>query len=269
MLEIIERAIQEYNPAKVFALFSGGNDSVCAAHVASQASKFDGVVFLDTGIKLQETFDHAMSTANKFGWDFQSVATPENYDDLVLQYGFPGPAAHRYMYIWLKERAVRKLIRDNKTHHGDKILLITGVRQHESKRRMESVTSPIVKDGAKVWVAPLWKWTGAQKEDYIKENNLPVNKAKALIHVSGDCLCGAYNDKGDFQMLKGFYPEEAERIEKLQEKVMKTHPWAWDEQPPKWWQDWLNGQNFLSTDFMPLCWQCDELAAQQRVERTR
>lgn len=266
--EIINNAIQEYKPFKVFALFSGGNDSVCAAHVASQASKFDGVVYIDTGIKLQETFDHARETANKFGWPFQVVKTTEDYDDLVLKYGFPGPAAHRYMYIWLKERAIRKLIRDTKTNRNQRILLITGVRKHESKRRMENVTSPIVKEGAKVWVSPLWEWTDEIKSNYIQDHSLPTNKAKNIIHVSGDCLCGAYNDKGDLEMLKAFYPDEAARIERLQNQVMETHPWAWDEQPPKWWQNWLDGQNFLSTEFMPLCWQCNELAAQQRVHLT-
>jgi 3'-phosphoadenosine 5'-phosphosulfate sulfotransferase (PAPS reductase)/FAD synthetase len=267
-LAIINEAIDTFQPYKVFALFSGGNDSVCSVHIASHAKQFDGAVFIDTGIKIQQTLDHARATAERFGWNFQIVQTPESYDKIVKKYGFPGASAHRYMYIMLKERALDRLMRETKTHRNQSIMLITGVRQHESARRMKNVTGAVVKQKSRVWVAPLWDWTDEVKAAYMAEYNLPQNPVKPIMHISGDCLCGAYNDKGDLQMLKAFYPQEAERIEKLQTEVMKTHPWAWDEMPPKWWRDYKNGQRFLSDEFLPLCWQCDNLAAQHSVQRT-
>lgn len=259
-VEIINTAIEEYKPFKVFALFSGGNDSVCSVHIASQAKQFDGAVFIDTGIKVQQTLDHARSVADKFGWKFQVVQTPESYDQIVLKHGFPGAPAHRYMYIMLKERAIDRLLRENKTRRRQNIMLITGVRRHESQRRMVSVTSPVVKVKAKIWVAPMWEWTAETKAEYMEKHQLPQNPVKPIMHVSGDCLCGAYNDKGDFAILKAFYPEEAERIQRLQDKVMKTYPWAWDEMPPKWWIEAKKGQLLLGGDFNPLCWQCDNAA---------
>ena len=260
-LEIINSAINEYKPFKVFALFSGGNDSVCSAHIASQAKQFDGVVFIDTGIKVQQTLDHACSVADKFGWKFQVVQTPESYDQIVLKHGFPGASAHKFMYIMLKERAIDKLLRETKTHRNQIIMLVTGVRRHESQRRMVSVTSPVVKVKAKVWVAPMWDWTAEIKVEYMKCHQLPENPVKPIMHISGDCLCGAYNDKGDLAILKAFYPAEAERIEKLQSEVMKSHPWTWDEMPPSWWKAYQQGQRFLGDEFMPLCWQCENMAA--------
>jgi len=264
-IEIINSAIDEYHPFRVFCLFSGGNDSVCSAHIASQAKQFDGVVYIDTGIKIQQTLDHARSVAEQFNWNFQVVKTPESYDDIVLKHGFPGPSSHRYMYIMLKERAIEKLFRETKTHRSQKIILITGVRRHESVRRMTTVTSSVVKVHSKIWVAPMWEWTDEDKALYIQRYNLPQNPVKPVMHISGDCLCGAYNDKGDFEILKIFYPDEARRIEELQNKVMKTHPWSWEEAPPKWLKQYKEGQMFLGDQFMPLCWNCDLMAANNHV----
>ncbi len=259
-VEIINRAIAEYKPLRVFALFSGGDDSVCAAHIASQARQFDGVVYIDTGIKIEQALVHARAVADRFGWPFRVVETPESYDEIVLQHGFPGPAAHRYMYIMLKERAVRRLLRETKQKRSDRIMLITGVRKHESQRRIKTVTAPVKKIKAQVWVAPMWEWTEKRKRTYMRDHGLPENPIKRIMHISGDCLCGAYNDKGDLAILQIFYPAEAARIVQLQERVMQKFPWAWDEQPPKWWKNVQNGQMFLMDEFMPLCWQCEHMA---------
>ena len=257
-LEIIETAIHEYKPYKVFALFSGGNDSICATHLAAQASQFDGAVFVDTGIKVQQTLDHARAVAARFGWPFRVVETPMSYDEFVLKNGFPGPAMHKRMYIILKERALDKLIRETKTERMQNILLITGVRRYESRRRMVSVKSPIVKDGSKIWTAPMWEWTDEIKAAYMEKHDLPENPVKKIMHVSGDCLCGAFNDKGDLALLQMFYPAEAQHILDLQEKVMQTHPWKWDEQAPEWFLQYSNGQQFLGDAFMPMCWNCEK-----------
>ena len=246
-------------------MFSGGSDSVCSAHIASSASKFDGVVYIDTGIKIQQTLDHARAVAKKYSWPFQVVVTPENYETIVRKYGFPGPAAHKYMYILLKERAIDKLLRENKSKRSDRIMLITGVRRHESQRRMESVTSAVAKVKAKVWVAPMWDWTSETKRTYIQDNNLPENPIKKIMHVSGDCLCGAYNDKGDLEILRAFFPEEAAKIDKLQSEIIGKFPWAWDEKPPKWFKQFKEGQLFLGDEFMPLCWNCENMAAYNNV----
>lgn len=257
--ELINHAIDQYKPFKVFALFSGGNDSVCSARIASQSKQFDGVIFIDTGIKIQQTLDHARAVAERYDWPFRVVETPERYEDIVRKHGFPGPAAHRYMYIMLKERAIDRLLRETKEKRNQRVMLITGVRQHESRRRMENVVSPVVKHKAKVWVAPMWDWTDEIKAQYMAEHELPENPVKPIMHISGDCLCGAYNDKGDLEILRAFYPQEAERIDKLQTEVMREHPWTWDEQPPKWWSEYQNGQQFLSDEFMPLCWSCERM----------
>jgi 3'-phosphoadenosine 5'-phosphosulfate sulfotransferase (PAPS reductase)/FAD synthetase len=248
-------------------LFSGGNDSVCAVHLASQAKQFDGAVYIDTGIKIQAALDHAKYVAKIFDWPFRVIETPESYGDIVRKHGFPGAAAHRYMYIMLKERAIDRLLRETKTARSQRIMLITGVRRYESQRRMENVVLPVVKIKSKVWVAPMWNWTDEIKENYAQSHDLPRNPIKPVMHISGDCLCGAYNSKGDLALLEMFFPDDAKKVIELQKEVIKSHPWNWDEMPPKWWKKYQDGQMFLGNQFMPLCWNCEHMAEESLSER--
>jgi 3'-phosphoadenosine 5'-phosphosulfate sulfotransferase (PAPS reductase)/FAD synthetase len=256
-VDLISQAIEEYKPRSVFAMFSGGNDSVCSTFLASQHVEFTAAVLVDTGIAIKQAHEHARITCETMGWPLLVYKSPFKYDDLVMQYGFPGPSQHRVMYIQLKERAIDALVRDHKQKRTDKIILITGVRKQESTRRMETVTGPIVKHKAKIWIAPMWDWDNDRRDQFIQDNNLPRNPIKPLIHVSGDCLCGAFAGKGELELLHIFFPEEYRRIKVLQDKVMQKFPWSYDEMPPKWWKDYGNGQRFLGQDFMPLCWSCD------------
>lgn len=186
---IITQAIEQYKPRAIFAMYSGGDDSVCAAHLASQHN-FTAAVLVDTGIAIKQAHEHAKQTCEAQDWPLLVYKSPYDYEALVLKYGFPGPSQHRVMYIQLKERAIDALVRDYKQGRRDHIMLITGVRKQESMRRLETVTAPIVKRKSKIWVAPMWNWSREERDQYIADNNLPRNPIKPLIHVSGDCLCG-------------------------------------------------------------------------------
>lgn len=254
--DIITQAIEQYRPCAIFAMYSGGDDSVRAAHLASQHG-FTAAVLVDTGIAIQQAHKHARQTCKAQGWPLLIYKSPYDYEALVLKYGFPGPSQHRVMYIQLKERAIDTLVRDHKQGRRDNIMLITGVRKQESSRRLETVTAPIVKRKSKIWVAPMWNWSREERDQYITDNSLPRNPIKPLIHVSGDCLCGAYADRGELELLHIFFPVEYEQIKALQDKVMQKFPWRWDEKPPTWWGKYQAGQQFLGDDFMPLCWSCE------------
>lgn len=267
-IETINQAIDRYRPAKVFSLFSGGDDSICATHVAAQASQFDGAVMIDTGIAVAQTHEHVRAVCERFGWPLLVYRSPYSYDDLVRKHGFPGPAQHTVMYSKLKERAIRSLVRDHKKERGQQVMLITGVRQQESQRRMVTVQTRVDKRGAQIWVSPLFDWTNERKTDYMREHNLPRNPVKPFLHVSGDCLCGAFAQRGELEMLRMFYPTEYARIKALQDEVAGQFPWGWDETPPEWFIKIRHGQmpievvandehhRLTGEKFMPLCWAC-------------
>jgi len=52
----------------------------------------------------------------------------------VRENGFPGAHGHRFMYSKLKERQVRRIVREHKS--DGPVMLISGARQEESTRRM-------------------------------------------------------------------------------------------------------------------------------------
>jgi 3'-phosphoadenosine 5'-phosphosulfate sulfotransferase (PAPS reductase)/FAD synthetase len=261
---ILDSAISKYKPNGVFALLSGGHDSLTATAVAYEClgSKIDAVVHIDTGIGIPQTQQFVIDVCAKNNWPLLIYRAAENtradgspdpqiYEDIVIKHGFPGPAAHRFMYSKLKQRQVRRLVRDHKEERFDKIMLISGVRKAESTRRMGNVKEVHV-DGAQVWVSPMLNFTDDDQRHLMREWNLPRNPVKDNLCMSGECLCGAFAQKGELAEIKIFYPEVAARIESIQEKVKAAgHK-----------KDWETG-DFASdgdpeTDNLMMCVRCEE-----------
>jgi 3'-phosphoadenosine 5'-phosphosulfate sulfotransferase (PAPS reductase)/FAD synthetase len=146
--------VDRHRPNKVLGLFSGGHDSLCACHMASTVPPFDGCVHVNTGIGVEATREFVRSTCRQNGWPLLEYHPPVSYEEIVLRWGFPGPAGHTLVYNRLKERCLRQLVRDHKAAPQDCILLVSGVRRQESRWRMGFV-QPIQQEGARVWVTPL------------------------------------------------------------------------------------------------------------------
>ena len=252
---ILWNAIQEHGPSHVFALYSGGNDSVCAAHVASQHPAFSGTVHIHTGIGIKETRRHAHTVASQQGWPFRVYrpARGNRYHELVVAHGFPGTFHHRKMYNRLKERSIERLMRE----HGDRkrrIILVTGVRRQESRRRM-GVLSEVDRRGRRVWVAPIINWSAGDKELYMNSHGLPSNPVTAKLCISGECLCGAFASKGELEEIRFYYPKAAAEIDRLAVLCREAgvhHKWG-EDPPPK--PDPL--QLHLPDPTGHMCWSCD------------
>lgn len=257
---IIAQAIDQYDPSHVFALFSGGHDSLCASHVASSHPAFDGCVHINTGIGIEETRQFVRNTCKQHDWPLREISMKDwredsqTYEDLVLEYGFPGPGHHWKMYHRLKERPIRALLRQVGSRKR-KVVFVSGRRKQESARRMVNVDEAI-KTGEKnpsprvVWVNPLINWSGRDKNKYIAKHDLKKNRVVEMLCMSGECLCGAFAKPGELDYIRGFYPEFGERIDSLAEKVKACgKPCKWGESPKTKAKD--NGQ-------MQLCFSCIE-----------
>lgn len=239
--EILKEAVDTYNPTHVFGLFSGGHDSLCACHIASQHPRFSGVVHINTGTGIPETRDYVIATTEKLGWPLKEYHPPEKdrYENLVLDQGFPGPGHHYKMYQRLKERALRQVMRD----HGNKnrkIVFVGGRRKAESTRRMQNVVHRI-ETGAKtspssrtVWASVLFNWLPLDKTQYMKAHDLPSNPVVDLLHMSGECLCGAFASVGELEKIRTWFPSVAAGIDELQEKVKDAGKHCkWGVKPPE------------------------------------
>ena len=251
---ILDVAIRRHKPVKVFAMFSGGHDSMCVAHVASQRPEFSGCVHINTGIGIERTREYVRKVCKDFGWpllEYRAVDHDQDYDEIVREFGFPGPFAHRFMYIKLKERCVMSLTRDHKKKRLDRVMCVTGVRRAESKRRMGSIQT-IKRDGARVWVAPLVDWTSKTKNEYMKHHDLPRNEVVDLLHMSGECLCGAFARPNELEEIKLWFPKEYQRIKNLEKQAEKRGlHCVWGTPPPN------EVPVDLTQQELPLCVACE------------
>lgn len=261
---ILNLAIDDYQPTKIFALFSGGHDSLtaCATAYSILGDEIDAVVHIDTGIGIPETQQFVIDVCKQNKWPLLIYRAVENtkadgspdpqiYEDIVVKHGFPGPAAHRLMYSKLKQRQIRRLVRDHKEKRSDKIMLISGVRKAESARRMGTVKEVTV-DGAQVWVSPMLNFTDMDQAELMKYWELPRNPVKDKLCMSGECLCGAFAQKGELSEIRIWYPEVAARIDDITEKVMAAgHK-----------KDWESGDFSVNgnpkTDNLMMCVKCED-----------
>lgn len=258
---ILDDAVATYDPSHVFALFSGGNDSLTETHLTMQHPRASGVVHINTGIGLPETRAFVYETCKQYGWPLKEYAAAESYEQWVLTGGFPGPAQHSIMYNRLKGRSVDALVRDHKqewhgrSKRGDRIMLVTGARRQESQRRMGTVER-MRRVYAQVWVNPLYAWTKADVWDYKAHFNLPTNPATTTLGMSGECLCGAFAEQHELEQIAHFFPQMGAYLHDLQDRVAAAgYPWGWDEAPPAWFHLEKRGQGRLF-DFNPLCSSC-------------
>ena len=251
---ILTAAIEEHNPSHIFGMLSGGHDSLCACHVASQHPRFSGVVHIHTGIGIRETRRHAYECAKAFGWYFRLYRPRKGnrYHEIVVQHGFPGPFMHRRLYIRLKERSIRNMEREHRVK-GRRIMLVTGVRKQESRRRMGTV-SEVNREGNRVWCAPITNWSSADKHAYMSAHAIPENRVTQLLCMSGECLCGAFASPGELEEIRFWYPKAAAEIDRLAERCRAAgvHD-KWGTRPPP-----KPDERQLELPVTGgLCWSCD------------
>lgn len=264
-LGIIDAAIAAHKPSHVFAMFSGGHDSLTATAITARHPRFAGAVHINTGIGIEETREFVRATCEKHGWPLLEYGPPEalgqkSYRELVLEFGFPGPAQHPMMFTRLKERGVRALIRDHKEHDRDRILLSTGIRLQESVRRLRNYSSAttdgqhFARDGAKVWTNPIATWSKPDCYDLIEWLKLDRNPVVDLMHLSGECLCGAFAKPDEIREIETWFPKTAEQIHALEREVEAAGQigCVWGRRP-----DNVNADQMRLMPILPLCTSCE------------
>ena len=73
---VLDRVFVEHQPIALYAMFSGGHDSLVAAHLAAQHPRFTACVHIDTGIGIEQTREFVHETCHRQGWPLVELATP-------------------------------------------------------------------------------------------------------------------------------------------------------------------------------------------------
>jgi 3'-phosphoadenosine 5'-phosphosulfate sulfotransferase (PAPS reductase)/FAD synthetase len=269
------------NPAHVFLLLSGGNDSASVTHFVAtelrRANRPFRIVHINTGIGIPETREHVNLLCFRYRWQLIELRAKEDcgqdYEKIVMQHGFPGPSQHPFMYRLLKERPLRKLARDVE----GTLMLISGARLNESARRMRLVSGDTHREGRRIWCAPFYHLTNDDVVSYMEAEGVPESPVRQKLCMSGECLCGAYARPHELKEVTFFYPATGARLAALQARVRAAgFPWNWDEKAPPWWGRMRSAEKAGQADAfeaerneivtrMMLCGSCE--ARQERGER--
>ena len=240
-------------------LYSGGNDSTTLAHVFR--NRADYAVHANTTIGIEQTRRFVRDTCSSWGLPLLEFVPPpgSTYRELVLDAGFPGPAMHYKMYQRLKERCLmqarRQLVSNGRKQ---RVVFLAGRRRTESARRAN--VPEVGRQGSIVWVSPMVNWTKVDMNTYREMmGDVPRNEVSDLIHMSGECLCGAFAKLGELDEVGMWFPEVADEIRRLEVEVAATGKFP--EKLCRW--GWGAGTHI--TDGMrsgPLCTSCDARAAE-------
>jgi len=249
--DIYDQGVDEHLDGKRLVaqcvLFSGGNDSTTLAHLFK--GRATHAVHANTTIGIEQPRQFVRDTSAAWGLPLIEKVAPVSYRELVIERGFPGPAMHFKMYQRLKERcldAARNELISNPRQ--ERVLFIAGRRRQESKRRADVPLNE--RDGSVIWVSPLAFWTKPDLMTYRLMNpGIPRNQASDTLHMSGECLCGAFAHRGELDEIGYWYPEVRAEIEALEAEVSAAgHP-----EP---FCTWGHGQGAASK-VGPMCSSCD------------
>lgn len=256
---LVDQAIDEHITASghelagVVVLFSGGNDSTALAHL--MRGRATHAAHANTSIGIEQTRQFVRDTCK--AWDLPllefSPSPGNTYRELVLDQAFPGPAHHFKMYQRLKERQLRKVRAELvKNPRKQRVLFIAGRRREESERRTNIIEMERV--GSTVWVSPLVNWTKLDLNTYrMKHPDMPHNEVTDLLHMSGECLCGAFAHKGELDEIGMWYPDVKAEINALELMVAATG--RFPAQKCKW--GWGADRSLKASKTGALCSSCD------------
>lgn len=237
-IDIIDRAYEHWRPSWIFALYSGGYDSVSSTHFAWKWAEARGlthkvkVISADTGVSADGWRDYVARVARSQTWlhEIRTNPDPNFYYKNVREYGMPYTKQMHWqiMYRNLKERTFDALRAEHKENRRDRCMLVTGMRRDESHQRAS--TPEWLEDGAGLWVSPLVNWTGKQVRELRIALNIEINPFYEKKLGSGDCECN-WGGFLTMEELEQASPQLAARIRPEHNHCLRMHGYGYGERP--------------------------------------
>ena len=194
--EILQRAVEEFNPTHIVSMVSGGKDSAASDQVARELGvKIDLVMHGNTRCGIPQTSEFVRDHYGSLG-EFVEADAGTAYEDYVLRKGFfgKGIAAHGFAYRILKatpfRKAVSKHIRQRR--RNVRVMLLNGARRDESENRKKHLQT-FRRDPAcpnNIWVNLIHDWSQEDRDIYLRSRGTAINPVARELCRSGECMCG-------------------------------------------------------------------------------
>jgi 3'-phosphoadenosine 5'-phosphosulfate sulfotransferase (PAPS reductase)/FAD synthetase len=255
--QIVNQALDEHLGGKrlvaTAVLFSGGNDSTTLAHLFQ--TRATHAIHCNTTIGVEATRQFVRDRCAEWDLPLLEEIAPIDYHDLVVEQGFPGPAHHFKMYQRLKERGLRqakkKLVRFPRE---ERVLFLAGRRRSESARRAGVPENE--REGSAIWASPFANWTKDDLNEYRETFDVPRNTMADTLGMSGECLCGAFAEPGEYDRILAAAPEVAEQILQIEEDAIAA---GIPEPRCRWgWGAYRGDPNGTPPKSGPMCSSCDD-----------
>ena len=249
--------------AGIVGLFSGGNDSTVLCHL--MLPRITHLAHANTTIGIEETREYVRKTSELWTkplLEFKPPREVDHYRSLVLDQGFPGPGHHYKMFQRLKDRGIQEVRRTLvKRPTKERVFFLAGRRRMESKRRANIVEFERI--GSAVWVSPLVNWTKLDMNTYrLMAGDVPSNQVSDLLHMSGECLCGAFAHAGELEEIAQWFPDVVAEIKALEQEIADRID-IQDER--KLWGWGTNQKSKTSHKVGMMCSSCDSRWAQDSM----
>lgn len=246
--QILTNAIEQWQPASLVSLFSGGYDSAVTTHLLHTLDTHGlpvKVAAIDTQLAADGWREYVQAVADKQGWDFKIYKSDKAWQQfltLVVHTGCPrSRPMHTYVFQKLKGRVIEaihiamkeelRLTRLTLTKgqvRGAKTLFVSGMRRAESAFRKEAAEVQRIGHSNRIFAAPIAHWSQEECDLYRVENGLPDNPFYGTVKGSGDCQCN-WGDFINLETLQKHSPVLAGGNVALIDKISRDlHDFGWD-----------------------------------------
>ena len=171
-------------------------------------------LYVDTTISLPHTRQYVEETCKDLEVPLVTLEPRESFEDLVEKWGLPS-IKYRWCCFHLKIQPLRDYLRPIHSK-----VVFDGIRAEESpKREKMDLWWYDRRNFQCIVIHPIFHWSKAQVNQFIRERKLETNPVYDLLSFSGECFCGAYAHKSEFERLKANFPQFFEKLIEIEEKV--------------------------------------------------
>ena len=177
---VLKHALDDVQIGPVAMVSSFGAESVVLLHMIAQINPATPIIFLDTEMLFPETLTYQREVAAHLGLTDIRIISPNRYE--VLEQDVDGLLHQADIDACCDLRKTRPLAQALENFGG----WITGRKRFQGGQRAELAL--FEKDGAKIKINPLAKWSADDLQAYMTEHNLPRHPLVAQGYPSIGCM---------------------------------------------------------------------------------